>query len=407
MEVSRITYLFYRHFDGNATPEERLELAAILRQRENEAEIKLLMEEAWQSFTSPSDTFPGEISDRMLRNIIASEKEDDPKAETFVITKDRFPWKRIAASVGIILSIGTGLLYKNGDFFGGGGAKVVNELKPAKDIAPGGSKALLTLSDGSTIVLDQASEGQLARQGNTLVIKTGEGELAYQVSARGRQEHSGYNTLKTPRGGQYSLLLPDGSKVWLNAASSIRYPTVFDDHVRVTEIRGEAYFEIKPVYRPGKPTEKIPFRVKVNDVEVEVLGTHFNINAYGDEGVTRTTLLEGAVRVHKGAVESLLKPGQQASVSGKSSGIKVTQVNVGQAIAWKNGYFQFHKATLDEIMRQLTKWYDVEARYEGSLPAREFTGEIPRSATLLEVLQILEVSNVRLNVEGKEIVVKP
>ncbi|CAG5002202.1 hypothetical protein DYBT9275_02836 [Dyadobacter sp. CECT 9275] len=404
MDSNRTTYLFYRHFDETATEEEKLELAALLENSENEALIKQLMEEAWQSFFSGRQVFPEQKSRRILNNILNSNNR--PEQPDYEEETQTLLWRRISIAVSILLVIGTSLYYW---------AKTPSSL-PAEvvrtsgvsDIEPGGNKALLTLSDGSTILLDNASEGELTRQGNVSVIKIGKGQLAYKVTNTGKDAQPAYNILKTPRGGQYNVVLPDGSKVWLNAASSIRYPTVFDEHVRSVEINGEAYFEINTVYRKSLASQgKVPFMVKVNDVEVEVLGTHFNINAYGDEEAVETTLLEGSVRIRKGDRKSLLKPGQQASILEKSVAITIKNVDVQQSVAWKNGYFRFNKTGLPEIMRQLTKWYDVTVRYEGKLPDRKFSGEIPRSATLSQVLEILEVSKVHLNVEGKEIVLKP
>ena len=404
MDSNRRTYLFYRHFDETATEEEKLELAELLQNSENEAHVKQLMEEAWQSFFSVREVFPEQQSRLMLQNILGSNSQQkEPEYEEEAPT---YLWKRISIAVSILMVIGTSLYYW---------AKTpaplsqkVSAATKVHDIEPGGNKALLTLSDGSTILLDKASEGVLTRQGNVSVIKIGKGQLAYKVTNTAIHAQLSYNTLKTPRGGQYNVVLPDGSKVWLNAASSIRYPTVFDGGARKVEINGEAYFEINEVYRMSSADrEKVPFIVKVNDVEVEVLGTHFNINAYRDEEAVETTLLEGSVRIRKGDKKRLLKPGQQASIAEQSAAIRIENVDVRQSVAWKNGYFRFDKTGLPEIMRQLTKWYDVTVRYEGKLPDRKFSGEIPRSATLSQVLEILEVSKVHLDVEGKEIVLKP
>lgn len=409
MGNQRRTYLFYRHFDGTATPEEKLELAELLLGIENEKMIRQLMEEAWETFQSHRDIFPEAQSRQMLqkilephRTIAAEPQENDPEPNGPV-----YLWRRISIAVSVLFTLGVGLYYFKQS------AQKVTEMPAAtvvvnNDIQPGGNKALLTLSDGKTIELDHVSKGVLTRQGDVSIVKTGEGQLAYQVGKDKKYASAGYNVLKTPRGGQYHLVLPDGSKVWLNAASSIRYPTAFDHEARRVEINGEAYFEINKLTDPTAAVpRRVPFIVKVNDVEVEVLGTHFNINAYGDAGSVRTTLLEGSVRIRKGNRKSLLKPGQQANVPEQSAAIQVKDVDVRQSVAWKDGYFRFEKADLAEIMKQLTKWYDVEVRYDGKLPDRKFSGEIPRSATLSEVLEILEISKVHLDIAGKEVLVKP
>ncbi|GGM89349.1 iron dicitrate transporter FecR [Dyadobacter beijingensis] len=409
MDSSRRTYLFYRHFDGTATPDERLELAALLQGIENEKIIQQLMAEAWDTFSGQRDIFPEEQSERMLQNVLAQRPEPSVDWEEHAHSSPEpvFLWRRISIAVSALLALGIGLYYYKQQSITVT-EKAVASVIINNDIQPGGNKALLTLSDGKTIELDHVSKGVLTRQGDVSVIKTGDGQLAYRVSKEAKSARIGYNILKTPRGGQYHLVLPDGSKVWLNAASSIRYPTAFDDVARRVEINGEAYFEINKVTdKSTAAPRRVPFIVKVNDVEVEVLGTHFNINAYGDAGGIKTTLLEGSVRIRKGNRKSLLRPGQQANVARQSAAIQVKEVDVRQSVAWKEGYFRFEKAGLAEIMGELTKWYDVEVHYEGKLPDRKFSGEIPRSATLSQVLEILEISKVHLDIAEKQVLLKP
>jgi ferric-dicitrate binding protein FerR (iron transport regulator) len=405
MNSSRRTYLFYRHFDGTATPEERLELAELLQGLENESAIHQLMEEAWETFSHRREVFQEDQSRRMLESIIGRNAEAEN--ETEYAGEPVYLWRRISIAVSVLFALGIALYFFRQSTRKPSEQSVAAAIAPT-DIQPGGNKALLTLSDGHTIELDHVSKGVLTRQGDVSVVKTGEGHLAYQVGKDARPTVAGYNVLKTPRGGQYHLVLPDGSEVWLNAASSIRYPTAFDQDARRVEINGEAYFEINKITSRDDRGRKhrVPFVVKVNDVEVEVLGTHFNINAYSDAGSVKTTLLEGSVRIRKGDRKSLLQPGQQADVTERSAAIRIKDVDVRQSIAWKDGYFRFEKAGLEEIMRELTKWYDVEVRYDGKLPDRKFTGEIPRSATLSQVLEILEISKVHLDIAGKEVLVK-
>lgn len=410
MNSSRRTYLFYRHFDGTATPGERLELAELLQGVENETAIHQLMEEAWETFSHRREVFQEEQSRRMLESILGQNRPGpdwEVENETEYADEPVFLWRRISIAVSVLLALGIALYYFKQPTKKSNGQSVAKSIAPT-DIQPGGNRALLTLSDGHTIELDHVSKGILTRQGDVSVIKTGEGHLAYEVGKDAKPAGAGYNVLKTPRGGQYHLVLPDGSGVWLNAASSIRYPTAFDRHARRVEINGEAYFEISKMTARDETGRKhrVPFVVKVNDMEVEVLGTHFNINAYSDAGSVKTTLLEGSVRIKKGGRKSLLQPGQQADVTQRSAAIRIKDVDVRQSIGWKDGYFRFEKAGLEEIMRELTKWYDVEVRYDGKLPDRKFTGEIPRSATLSEVLEILEISKVHLDIAGKEVLVK-
>jgi ferric-dicitrate binding protein FerR (iron transport regulator) len=256
------------------------------------------------------------------------------------------------------------------------------------DIQAGSNKATLTLADGSTIALD--SIGILQQGATTIRRKPG----ILQYAAQGKQETVSFNTLSTPRGGQYQVMLPDGSKVWLNAASRLKYPTAFNGKERIVELEGQAYFEI------AKNAHQ-PFKVHVNGTDIQVLGTSFDVMAYPDEKTTNTTLLEGAVKV----ADKILKPGQQAAVSG--SDINIRQVNTEDVIAWKNGYFSFRDADLPTVMRQLSRWYDVTISYHGAIPQGTFSGEIGRTLSLEQALQILEQTRVHFKIEGRQIVILP
>jgi ferric-dicitrate binding protein FerR (iron transport regulator) len=273
-----------------------------------------------------------------------------------------------------------------------------NEHRFKDDVSPGGDKAVLTLADGSNIVLDEAQNGTLAQQGNAKIIKL-DGKLSYDLTNNDPKEVV-YNTISTPKGGQYQLELPDGSRVWLNASSSIHFPTSFTEKERRVEITGEAYFEV------AKNLVK-PFIVGVNNSEVQVVGTHFNINSYNDEEDVKTTLLEGAVRFVNGATTSMLKPGQQSRLA-KNGSIKVeSDVDVEKVVAWKNGLFDFENAGIETVMRQLSRWYDVEVEYNGK-PDDLFIAEMHRNIKLSDALKALELTGkVRFDIEGKKIIVMP
>lgn len=270
------------------------------------------------------------------------------------------------------------------------------------DRAPGGNVAVLTLADGKSITLDSAHNGFLTEQGNVRVTKSADGELAYQ-QAKGAGRPAVYNRLSTPRGGQYRLLLPDGSQVWLNAASSISYPTAFTGSVRSVMITGEAYFEIAP-------NASMPFEVLVDapqgQKEIRVLGTHFNVKAYDDEEVVTTTLLEGSVQLVNTGTGTILKPGEQGQWRADGSMHVDAHADIDEAVAWKNGMFHFEQAGLPEIMRQIARWYDVDVEFRGKVPAARFDGEIPRNSKLTEVFKILQLSNVRFTVEDKKVIVE-
>jgi transmembrane sensor len=277
------------------------------------------------------------------------------------------------------------------------------------DVLPGGNKAILKLSDGSTIVLDNAHNGVLATQGAVQIEKQ-EGQLEYK---QGNAEAAvAYNTLSTPAGGQFQLKLPDGSRVWLNAASSITYPTAFTGNERRVTITGEGYFEVAPVrLRSG---QKMPFKVTIQSgageqqrsTEVEVLGTHFNINAYDDEAAVKTSLLEGKVKVVNNKAETaILKPGQQAQVTSEGAMQVKDNTDMEEVIAWKNGEFLFQKADIGTLMRQVARWYDIEVSYPNGKPKDKFTGKIGRNVNLSQLLEILKYSEVRFELKGKTLVV--
>jgi transmembrane sensor len=268
-----------------------------------------------------------------------------------------------------------------------------------KDITPGGNKAVLTLGNGTRIILDTTKSGTIAHQGAATILKLDNGRLAYQPI----NEKPGsivYNTLSTPRGGEYQLTLPDGSQVWLNAASSITYPTSFSGAERTVKITGEAYIEVAR-------NRSQPFRVQAGDQLIEDIGTAFNVNAYSDEPALKTTLVEGKVRVSRGAEKRVLTPGQQVQSKGAELEL-VPRADVDQALAWKNGAFSFRGADLPTVMRQLARWYDIEVEYAGAVPSGTFNGEIGRGLTLNQVLQGL--SQTRINytiVSAHKIIIRP
>lgn len=274
------------------------------------------------------------------------------------------------------------------------------QQKPVQqqDVAPGGNKAILTLSDGTKIDLNDAANGTLAQQGNASLVKNADGELVYEADGK-KSSQLYYNTMATPRGGQYKLVLPDGTRVWLNASSSIRYPAVFNENERRVTMEGEAYFEVAH-------NNSHPFFVNANGTEIQVTGTHFNVNAYSDEAVVRTTLLEGGVTVKNGGLLAKLKPGEQVEAGSKGLSA-VMQADTEDAVAWKDGLFSFNGDDLTSIMRQLARWYDLEVHYEGPVPRRLFAGKVFRNMHLSETLRVLELSNIHFRIEGNKLTVIP
>lgn len=290
------------------------------------------------------------------------------------------------------------------------------------DFVPGTSKAVLTLADASQINLDDAGSGEIARQADAIITKTADGQLVYNASkspvssVESTDSNPGFNTIRTPRGGKYRVILPDGSKVWLNAASSLKYPTRFAENERKVELMGEAYFEIAKISLRGRNGKNgsIPFRVRSAGQVVEVLGTHFNINSYSDEKTVKTTLLEGSVRVltgkqpETGSLSLILKPGEQAQLAtGNKPKLQViSRANVEEAVAWKNGQFQFKDTDIQTIMRQISRWYDVEVEFQGKVPETKYRGRISRDVPLSQLFQILQTSGVNFKIDGRKITVK-
>jgi transmembrane sensor len=260
-------------------------------------------------------------------------------------------------------------------------------------VAPGGNKAILTLGDGSTIALDSAANGSLAQQGNSAVVKLAGGQLAYRPTGAAN-DIVVMNTMSTPRGGQYQLTLPDGTKAWLNAASSITFPTAFVTAQRKIKIKGEVYLEV------AQEAAK-PFIVDIDGRSVvEVLGTSFNINSYADEAAIKTTLIEGNVRIKTNDRNILLKPGQQAVDMQL-----VNNADIAQVLAWKNGVFNFENLNFREVARQLERWYDIEVVYEGRVPDIQFKGDMNRGVSLTGVLRIFTAFGVHTRIEGRKLIV--
>ena len=309
------------------------------------------------------------------------------------------PLKRIAIAASVIGLLLISVLLLNDKIGKKETAKAeTNHQRFKNDVSPGGDKATLILADGSTIVLDETQNGTIAQQGNSKIIKL-DGKLSYDPTNKNSREIV-YNTISTPKGGQYQLELPDGSQVWLNATSSIHFPTSFTGTERRIEITGEAYFEIAK-------NPNMPFIVTVSNSEVQVLGTHFNINAYNDEDNVKTTLLEGSVRfVNDGSI-NILKPGQQAQLTKEGTTKVVSDVNVDNVVAWKNGMFDFENAGIETVMRQLSRWYDVEIEYKGKTDDL-FIAEMRRNIKLSDALKALELTGkVKFDIQDKKIIVMP
>ena len=349
-------------------------------------------------------TLSTEEKELIYQNIIADkrfEQNEEVKTEKFTRRIFSLGYQvSIAASILLLISIGL-YFYSNrnsADIFA-----VIAPLKKQEIITPGGDKAVLTLSDGSKIILDHAKNGVLAKQAGVSIQKTSDGKLLYafsnsdNLSSSEIPEKIVYNKIETPVGGKYQVNLPDGSKVWLNSASSLRFPALFTGNTREVELNGEAYFDV------AKNKHK-PFKVITKDQIVEVLGTQFNINSYSDEKTFKTTLIEGSVKIIYKDKVVLLEPGQQFQPN--AANVKVVEAVTEEVIAWKNGYFLFKDEDIDSIMIKVALWYNVEISYNGDIPHVGFGGKISRSKNIAEVLDVLQLTNaVHFKVEGRRITV--
>lgn len=338
-----------------------------------------------------------ELKNSIKKNIAASQ-QGRIKSDKWNVIR----WT-ISAAAAIIICIGVGLYYFPEERISNPIVKRVTE----NEIIPGGNKAVLTLANGEKISLTDADNGTLAEQAGIKVVKTTDGQLVYEVRhlEGGRTERSlpavemTYNTIETPKGGRYQVRLPDGSNVWLNAASKLTFPSSFITHKsRMVELSGEAYFEI------AKDKEH-PFIVKTYNQVVEVFGTQFNINSYVDEPDVKTTLLEGSIKVSENkGIDKILKPGQQSTIT--SSGLKVENVDIDLAVAWKNNQFVFESDDIQYIMRMIARWYNVEVEYVGAIPKNKFGGAVSRFENVSEVLKSLEsTGRVKFKIEGRRILV--
>ena len=310
-----------------------------------------------------------------------------------------WPWIAVAASILLFLSFGAYFIILNKQPT----QQIVKNQK--QEIIPGTNRATLTLANGQKIILTRGLNGKLAQQGSTLVHVNSNKCITYTASVANSSSATQvqYNTLSTVRGEQspYPLVLADGTKVWLNAESSITFPTSFSGKERVVKITGEAYFEV--VHNALHP-----FKVKVRNQTTEDLGTQFNINAYPDESVMKTTLINGKVKISAGSQVAVLKPGFQAVVSPSGSSVVVQAADLDQVMAWKNGNFEFEGTPLKDIMRQISRWYDVDISYTGTIENVEFGGLISRSKNINEILSMLETTNsVHFKLEGRRILVMP
>ncbi|NML38682.1 DUF4974 domain-containing protein [Chitinophaga sp. G-6-1-13] len=376
--------LLQRYLDGQCSREELDELFAYLDTSGSKRSLLTAMQQEFERVMTEDHDVPEAISNRIETRLL----QDISRNKVVPMRRFRYGKWSAAAAVAILLSTAAVFYISR--------RPVAPQLAQQHTIqvgSPGSNKAQLTLSDGSVVTLDSTGN-QVFRQGD-ITVQQHNGQLLYPITA-GPSSIVNYNLLAVPRGGQFNVVLPDGSRVWLNAASSLRYPTAFPADNRTVEIKGQAYFEIKPI--PGQP-----FIVKVNNTEVQVLGTSFDIMAYADEPVTRTTLIQGAVKVKSGDNEGYLRPGQAAVVNNGTGSLSVQPADLWETTAWRTGFFNFENASLGSILRQLSRWYDVEADYQSIPTDNRLGGYINRNLPLQQLLPMLENDSVKLKLEGRTI----
>ena len=388
------------YIQNSLSPQQTEELFLRLNSHPQLSE-KLLKElaESYEDKMSNPVPLKEDISQRMLQGLLTKINE----APVISMKQSNAGnWKRWIAAAAVFIIVGS-IAYFITDRQPKTAIKqsAVNSQHVEKDVLPGFDGAILTTAGNNQIILDGAANGIVNKEGNTDVIKR-DNQLVYKESSAAIPDIETFNTFSTLKGRKFQLILSDGTKVWLDAASSITYPIAFTGTQRKVKTTGQVYFEVAK--DPAKP-----FIVDIGATSIEVLGTHFNVNAYEDENTIKTTLLEGMIKITRNNRSSLLKPGQQAVTGGSATeSIKVNNaVDLDAVMAWKNGLFQFTGADLTSVLRQLSRWYDVDIVYEGKIPRREFEGKIGRDLNLSQVLKVLEKVQVRFRIEGTKLIVQP
>jgi transmembrane sensor len=383
MEELRLRYLVAQWQQSALNEDEQRELTTFLANPESRGQFVALMTEV-AGAEEGNYAFDANTWMPVINNALQSDKHMQP-----VLVPARRPFRWMAAAAVAALLVSGSLIYitKEKDYKP---PVADSNVTSAADVAPGQDVAILTLSDGSTVRLDSAGR-QTIQQGKTMVNQQN-GSLEYVAADNAVQVT--YNTLTVPRGGQFQVVLPDGTKVWLNAASSLVYPTAFTEKERVVEIIGQGYFEV------ARNTSQ-PFVVKVNGMEVQVLGTSFDVMAYPEEQSINTTLIDGSVKVKYGGQAQQLRPGQQAILDNGTLNFTMQQADTDQVIAWKSGFFEFDNENLSTIMRQVARWYDIEVNLNNTKTARRFGGRISRKLPLSDVLNMLSEGGVSFQLKGR------
>jgi transmembrane sensor len=410
-----LTELFIKMLNNQCSEEEAELIVQLLSADENAEVFNELIEK--QLRVNVDEGIDADVKEHLNENIefILRNAQSDEK----ILLKPKWSNKLILLSIAalILVFFGIGLYSYNREAVN----NTITAFKKKQKVIPGSNQATLTLADGTLINLNKSSVGKIAQQASRVVNKVDDGKLLYQRHIKDpiRQDTVLYNVLTTPRGGQYQVELPDGTKVWLNAASSIKYPTTFSKNERKVELTGEAYFEVAKMQaryesnQLGTYVKRLPFIVVCNKQEIEVLGTRFNINAYADEPHIKTSLIQGSIRIHWAGkftadqpmkFDKVLEAGEQAVLDdGK---LAVSTANVNSAIDWKNGKFQFENEPVESIMRKIARWYNVDIEYRGDMSMKVFSGTLSRYDDVMDVLKMLELTGtINFKLKNRKIIV--
>lgn len=383
--------------------QQELDLFLDFIKKADEVEVEAILEAYYMALNN-QETYSITVRPDFMNHFksLKPQGENQMPAPVRRITRFHFP-RRMQVAAAVLIIIISGLAYRIINLNKSESNIVTAKNTIQKILSPAGNKAVLTLADGSLVMLDQVKGGDVASQNGIRVIKLDSNILSYHNASVSGSRHSevDYNTVVVPRGGQYQLILADGSHVWLNSASSLKFPTSFIGTIRKVELTGEGYFEVT------KDAAK-PFIVSAGTVQVNVLGTHFNVMAYPDEEAVKTTLIEGSVKLAHEDKYALIHPGEQGSLTNHAGNFNVHAANINEVIAWKEGRFRFDEMNIKPIMRQIARWYDVDVEYTGDLSEISLSGSIPRKEDVYQLLKALEMSKrVKFETDGNKIIVKP
>lgn len=395
MDKKSILTLLDRYLKSQSNTKEKEKLDEFFEENSNSIEASKSIENV------------SKLEDKIFNYIQFGIKEQVKKESTL----NRMPYLQIAASILVIFLFSTTIYFYRSSLASKSQLPIAQGVAKIEDKQPAKNIAILTLGNNSQIVLDEASNGEIAQESGVSILKTDKGELIYKIRNSNKLSNNDlnkYNTISTPMGGKFKVILPDGSLVVLNAASTLKYPVHFDEKLRKVSFTGEAYFEIAKL--EDKRKKRVPFYVYSNDQIVEVLGTHFNINSYDNEEYSKTTLLEGSVKIineKSAAPAKILKPGQQAVIKRGDIQTKIMIADEAQALAWKDGYFLFKNTNIKDVVNELERWYNIDIQYEDEMEFENITGYISRNVKISSVLKMLQLSGiVNYEINGSKIIIK-